>query len=81
MSDATNISLRKFTVEDFLSFDHGTDVVAMSVWRGRIEHGLASVVELTPDQADEVAEELRRRAQLVREESRQWERRRIVKQG
>jgi hypothetical protein len=66
---ASTIKLREHTVEDFLSFDCGDRYVTMTIFHGKIlpgAPGWAETVEMTPDQAGQVAAELLKRAGDVR---------------
>lgn len=66
---STHVSLRKIEVEDFIGFDHGDKAVTMTIFTGRAAVGTpgwSTSAAMTPDQADEVAKELMRRANIVR---------------
>ena len=66
---STHVHLRKYEVEDFVSFDHGTGEVTMTIFNGKVHVGTpgwANECRMTPDQADAVADELKRRAQAIR---------------
>ena len=67
---ATNIIIRKFEVQDFVSVDHGTENVTLTIFKGDMEVGTpgwAKEIQLSPNQADELAHELLTRAVKVRE--------------
>ena len=67
MSDTTMISTGTFKVEDFVSVDHGTNNITLTIfkhgplWRPVANH----YVELSADQATELGKELIRRADLM----------------
>jgi len=66
VSDYTNITVMKYEVEDFVNLEHGDTHVALAIFLARNNHQATEII-LTPDQAEEIADELKRRAQLVRE--------------
>jgi hypothetical protein len=69
---STNISVRKFEVEDFISIDHGKGAVGLTIFQGKAQVGTpgwATEIELSPDQAEAIGKELINRAQKVRKKS------------
>lgn len=68
----TNISVRKFEVEDFISIDHGKEAVSLTIFQGKVQVGTpgwANEIALSPDQAEEIGKELINRAEKVRKKS------------
>jgi hypothetical protein len=68
----TNISVRKFEVEDFISIDHGKEAVSLTIFQGKVQVGTpgwANEIALSPDQAEAVGNELINRAKKVRKKS------------
>lgn len=69
---STNISVRKFEVEDFVSIDHGKEAVSLTIFKGKVQVGTpgwADEIVLSPDQAEEIGKELINRAEKVRKKS------------
>ena len=69
---STHVSLRKYEVEDLIGFDHGDSAVTMTIFNGRVASGApgwTQIAQMTPDQAEQVAAELIRRAKQVRGDS------------
>lgn len=68
----TNISVRKFEVEDFISIDHGKEAVSLTIFQGKVQVGTpgwANEIALSPDQAEAIGKELINRAEKVRKKS------------
>ncbi len=68
MSEA--IILSEYKVQDFVSIDHGSSEVTLVVFKGHARPGdraWTNVIGMSPDQADEIADELKHQAQLVRD--------------
>jgi len=66
---ATNINIKKFEVEDFVSVDHGKESVSLTIFQGKIQVGTpgwANSLEFSPDQAETLGKELINRANMVR---------------
>lgn len=67
---STQIIIRKFEVQDFVSIDHGTKAITLTLFHGQIrtgEPGWSEEMEFDPDQAEAIGKELINRAQMVRE--------------
>lgn len=72
MSNNSIITIRKFEVEDFISIDHGTKAVTLTIFRGNdVSHvgapGRIDTIELPPDQAEALGKELINRSKMVRQ--------------
>jgi hypothetical protein len=66
---STSIVIRSFTVEDFVSVDHGSGAVSLTLFQGKLQigsPGWATTMELDPDQAEAIGKELINRADKVR---------------
>ena len=67
---STNISIKKFEVEDFVAIDHGGGSVSLTIFHGKVQVGTSgwdNAIILTPDQAEEVGKLLIKRAKWERE--------------
>jgi hypothetical protein len=67
---STNISIRSFTVEDFVSVDHGAGAISLTFFQGKFlvgSPGWATTMQLDPDQAEAIGKELISRAEKVRQ--------------
>lgn len=66
---STIITIRTFEVRDFVSVDHGTKAVTLTIFRGQVQAGSpgwSNEIELSPEQAEELGNELIRRAAMVK---------------
>jgi len=66
---STNISIRKFEVEDFVSVEHGDKSISLTFFHGKVQVGApgwANQMQLSPDQAEAIGKELISRAEKVR---------------
>ena len=69
MSNGRTILLNEYKIEHFISVEHGTKEVSMSLFLsedGKI--GMAKMVSLTPDQARQIGQELITRANIIKEQ-------------
>lgn len=67
---STTIELRKYEVLDFISVESGREAITMTLFRGNVQIGTpgwANEWQLSPDQADALADELKRRARAMRQ--------------
>lgn len=62
------IQIREHKAKDFINVDHGKSVITITFFKGMeaLTPGWANQEELTPDQAEELANDLLRRANLIR---------------
>jgi len=69
MSNNTIIEIRKFEVEDFISIEHGDKAISLTIFHGKVQVGTpgwANQIELSPEKAEALAEELIKHSVLVR---------------
>lgn len=64
MSNYTIIELEERTLKDFISIEHGSDKISMTIFQGKFDR--TTEVILKPIQAEVLADQLRSRAGLIR---------------
>ena len=66
---STNIRLRTYEVNDFISIDYGKTSITLTIFNGKVQVGTpgwANECMMTPEQAETVGKELILQAEIVR---------------